>query len=153
MDLVFVIDNSGSMRKNDPKFPNRRYLQQELKRRAARCAREGGKLALLHLDLDRFKQINDTLGHAAGDFVLVRVANILRSATRQNEFVARIGGDEFVVVSNTQETAEGLDRLAARLLEQMDEPVYYEGVPCRYAEVSGLPSPMGVPQQVIWTAI
>ena len=119
-------------------LPNRRYLQQELRRRAAKCAREGGKLALLHLDLDRFKQINDTLGHAAGDFVLIRVANILRSATRQNEFVARVGGDEFVVVSETQDKSDGPDRLASRLLELMDEPVYYEGVSCRYGGSVGI---------------
>ncbi len=59
---------------------------------------EGERAGLLHLDLDRFKQINDTLGHAAGDAMLVHAARVLKANLRHGDFVARVGGDEFVVL-------------------------------------------------------
>src|SRR5690606_31056173 len=69
------------------RLPNRRYLDRILEERAARCAEsDNGGLALLHIDLDRFKEINDTLGHAAGDSMLVHVAEILRKNVREDDF-------------------------------------------------------------------
>ncbi|RYE08869.1 MAG: EAL domain-containing protein [Hyphomicrobiales bacterium] len=114
------------------RLPNRRYLDRILEERAARCAEsDNGGLALLHIDLDRFKEINDTLGHAAGDSMLVHVAEILRKNVREDDFVARIGGDEFVIVSGLGKGRRDLSRLATRIVEQMREPVPYMGYECR----------------------
>jgi diguanylate cyclase (GGDEF)-like protein len=112
-------------------LPNRRYLDTLLKERAARAAADGSGLALLHIDLDRFKQINDTLGHAAGDAMLVHAARVLRDNVREDDFVARIGGDEFVVVSPLRSGRRQLSRLAVRLVERMRQPLPYMGQECR----------------------
>jgi diguanylate cyclase (GGDEF)-like protein len=90
-----------------------------------------GTIALLHIDLDRFKQINDTLGHAAGDAMLIHASNVLRESCRGTDFVARIGGDEFVVVSSNTHGEEGLAKLAGRLVGAMRKPVTHEGHECR----------------------
>jgi diguanylate cyclase (GGDEF)-like protein len=112
------------------RLPNRRYLDKHLEERAETCRHNGSGLALLHIDLDRFKQINDTLGHAAGDAMLVHAAKVLRENVRDGDFVARIGGDEFVVVSQLKSRRD-LTRLASRIVEQMHQPVPYMGHECR----------------------
>ncbi len=113
------------------RLPNRRYLDRVLAERAEAENRDGGGLALLHIDLDRFKQINDTLGHAAGDAMLVHVASVLRANVREDDFVARIGGDEFVVVSALRNGRRDLTRLANRIIDEMRQPVPYQGHECR----------------------
>jgi diguanylate cyclase (GGDEF)-like protein len=112
------------------RLPNRRYLDRFLGERAAAAGDEAG-IALLHIDLDRFKQINDTLGHAAGDAMLVHAAEILRTNVRDDDFVARIGGDEFVVVSSLRNGRRDLTRLATRIIDQMRQPMPYMGHECR----------------------
>jgi len=112
-------------------LPNRRYLDRVLQERAAACTTEDGGLALLHIDLDRFKQINDTLGHAAGDAMLVHAAKILRDNVRSDDFVARIGGDEFVVLSPLRNGRRDLARLARRIVDDMRKPMPYNGHDCR----------------------
>ncbi len=87
--------------------------------------------ALIHVDLDYFKQVNDTLGHAAGDHVLRKVATILRSAVRANDVVARVGGDEFVVLMSGPRDPAPLERLGAHILDRMQAPILFEGQPCR----------------------
>ena len=84
--------------------------------------------ALLLLDLDHFKEINDTLGHAAGDFLLQRVADRLRSLSRRGDLVARLGGDEFAVLLTGLESAEAAAPAAEGLLRLLSEPVEYEGL-------------------------
>ncbi|TIL77849.1 MAG: GGDEF domain-containing protein, partial [Mesorhizobium sp.] len=88
--------------------------------------------ALLHIDLDRFKHINDTLGHAAGDAMLVHASTVLRSKVDGEGFVARIGGDEFIVLCVVHDDIEQLALLADRVISQMREPVYYQGHRCRF---------------------
>jgi len=112
-------------------LPNRRYLDEVLKERAEQAGRNDGTLALLHIDLDRFKQINDTLGHAAGDAMLVHAAYTLSAHCGPGDFVARIGGDEFVVVSSVTNGDAGLAALADRLIARMRQPILYEGHECR----------------------
>ncbi|MBN9333885.1 MAG: EAL domain-containing protein [Devosia sp.] len=112
-------------------LPNRRYLDETLRANAADGFGGAGTIALLHIDLDRFKQINDTLGHAAGDAMLIHASTVLRRSCRETDFVARIGGDEFVVVSSNSHGEDGLAALAGRLVEAMRKPVYHEGHECR----------------------
>lgn len=119
-------------------LPNRRYLDQILLERAEICHEDGGSLALLHMDLDRFKQINDTLGHAAGDAMLIHVAGVLKRNVRAQDFVARIGGDEFVVVSTGHDGRRHLASLARRIIEQLRVPVPYEGHECRFGVSVGI---------------
>jgi diguanylate cyclase (GGDEF)-like protein len=94
--------------------------------------------ALLHIDLDRFKHINDTLGHAAGDAMLVHAAEILKKNTRSDDFVARIGGDEFVIATTSATDEKQLTSLAGRIIEQMRQPVPYDGHECRFGVSIGI---------------
>lgn len=105
---------------------------------AALCAMDGGGIALLHIDLDRFKQINDTLGHAAGDAMLVHVAGLLQANLGSGDFVARVGGDEFVVVSRYAGNNERIATLAASIIEQVRRPIPYEGHLCRFGASIGI---------------
>ncbi|WP_287322134.1 EAL domain-containing protein, partial [Mesorhizobium sp.] len=119
-------------------LPNRRYLDQVLEDNAANARRTGGYAALLHIDLDRFKHINDTLGHAAGDAMLVHASTVLRSKVDGEGFVARIGGDEFIVLCAVHDDVEQLALLADRVISQMREPVYYQGHRCRFGVSVGI---------------
>ncbi|MFD2648206.1 EAL domain-containing protein [Devosia albogilva] len=119
-------------------LPNRRYLDETLRRHAEHGYAGCGSMALLHIDLDRFKQINDTLGHAAGDAMLVHASAVLRANCRDTDFVARIGGDEFVVLCPAGPDDDYIAGLAERIVEQMREPVSYEGHECRFGVSIGI---------------
>lgn len=96
------------------KLYNRRYFHDRLKEEFSRIERYDIPLSLIFFDLDNFKRINDTYGHALGDKVLVNIGDLLKSAARGNDLPARIGGDEFaMILPNT--TAEGAFELASRL--------------------------------------
>jgi len=116
-------------------LPNRRYLDRVL---LAKCAKYRCPEALLHVDLDRFKQINDTLGHAAGDAMLIHAAEILKANIRKSDFLARTGGDEFVIVLAGPVEGAELEALATRVLTQMRQPVPYEGHECRFGASVGI---------------
>ncbi|HDS1683116.1 TPA: EAL domain-containing protein [Pseudomonas putida] len=98
-----------------------RHLEQALLRGS-----ESPPLTLLLLDLDNFKPINDSLGHAAGDAVLQEVAARLRDTTRDVDLVARLGGDEFVLVLAGMDNRSEIDRLCRRLIELLQQPIAYE---------------------------
>ncbi len=117
---------------------NRRMLDKELE--TLSTARKDGlqNIAILHIDLDRFKQINDTLGHAAGDAMLVHASKILRSSVRASDMVARIGGDEFVVLVTDPPSKAFLSSLSERIIIQMRQPVDYNGFPCRFGVSIGI---------------
>lgn len=119
-------------------LPNRRYLDEMLKRHAAAGYQDSGSMALLHIDLDRFKQINDTMGHAAGDAMLIHASAVLRDNCSSGDFVARIGGDEFVVLTAASEGDLYLATLAERIVKQMRQPVTYEGHECRFGVSIGI---------------
>ncbi|MEL6235071.1 MAG: EAL domain-containing protein [Pseudomonadota bacterium] len=114
---------------------NRRYLDEELREAVKNDKRP---IALLHLDLDRFKQINDTLGHAAGDAVLVAVAERIRANIREDDFAARIGGDEFVVLCRTNAGRDVLAGIAERLVKAMQQPVPFERNSCLFGASIGI---------------
>jgi diguanylate cyclase (GGDEF)-like protein/PAS domain S-box-containing protein len=103
-------------------LPNRSYFGENLKKKLARARAQGHPLALLFIDLDRFKDINDTQGHQAGDRVLAEVARRFRDTMRQDELLARLGGDEFVVIAEDTDR-QGAETIALRLLAAMRKPV------------------------------
>lgn len=106
---------------------NRGYLQAELERVVERSKRTGGQdCALLYIDLDNFKYVNDTIGHAAGDRVLVEVAAILNKRARKSDLIARLGGDEFAVLLYNTNAAQAA-QVADSFREQMSNYVFKEG--------------------------
>ncbi len=107
---------------------NRRLLRDRLEQALQAARREDDGLALLLLDVDRFKDINDTLGHDAGDEVLRIVASRLLAATRDKDTVARLGGDEFVVLLPNTPDAEAAARAARELRQRLAEPVQAGGL-------------------------
>jgi len=105
---------------------NRKLLQDRLTGAEARARRSGESFALVVVDLNKFKEINDTLGHAAGDEVLISVSNKLKALPRSSDTVARIGGDEFVLLLEGVQKGKGMDRLIANLSRIGDMPVILE---------------------------
>lgn len=102
---------------------NRHRLNRILNDRLADGVSGDRPLFLLALDLDRFKPVNDTLGHAAGDVVLRQVAGALTDCTRSTDLVARLGGDEFIIVATGCNSREQAGRLCGRLIEQINQPI------------------------------
>jgi diguanylate cyclase (GGDEF)-like protein/PAS domain S-box-containing protein len=109
---------------------NRSLLQSHLERRLAHHP-DGARLALLYIDLDGFKEINDALGHDAGDVVLSEVARRLQNLVRPRDFVARLGGDEFVIVADDAGEASAR-AMVDRILASVAEPMQIDG---RHAQV------------------
>ena len=112
------------------RLANRRLLEERTGQLLALAARHHTRLALMFIDLDRFKVVNDSLGHAAGDAILECVAQRLRGTMREVDVLARLGGDEFVcVLPDIAETSEGNQALvvARRLLSVLDEPMQIAG--------------------------
>jgi diguanylate cyclase (GGDEF)-like protein len=103
-------------------LPNRPLLVERLNQEMAHTRRNGKQLALLFIDLDRFKKINDSLGHEGGDRLLCQVAERLSSCTREGDTVARLGGDEFVVLLPGLSNAQQAARLAGEMLGLLAEP-------------------------------
>ena len=106
-------------------LPNRLMLSEHMPGALAHARRYGG-LALLYLDLDRFKAVNDALGHAAGDALLRAVAQRLRDCTRETDLIVRLGGDEFVIVQEHSSQPADSASLAQRLIETLSAPYEIE---------------------------
>ncbi len=104
-------------------LPNRAKAEDQLGSALARTQRRGGGCAVLFVDLDHFKDVNDTLGHAAGDHLLRDVADRLRGLLRTGDTAARIGGDEFVLVCEDVADAQALSAIAERVCERITIPV------------------------------
>jgi len=107
-------------------LPNRNMFMDELERTLARARRHGERFALFFIDLDRFKNINDSLGHGAGDQLLKVMATRLRALLRDSDLVARLGGDEFVVLLDATVDADDLAHVARKALAAIGEPVPIE---------------------------
>lgn len=119
-------------------LPNRRALETIMLNLKQVVADTGGVVSVLHLDLDRFKQINDTLGHAAGDHVLTHIAGVLQTCTRPQDFVARMGGDEFVILPALNASTDDLVALSERIILALREPVYYQETLCHAGASIGI---------------
>ncbi|CDX37756.1 Diguanylate cyclase/phosphodiesterase [Mesorhizobium plurifarium] len=106
---------------------NRTFLTDHFDTLIKGAHRRRERLAVIQFDLDRFKQINDTLGHAAGDYVLVVTAQRMRDSCRASDLCARLGGDEFVMILNGAGTTEDIHALAKRILGEINEPITFQG--------------------------
>jgi diguanylate cyclase (GGDEF)-like protein len=111
-------------------LPNRLMLTERLDQALGRHRRASMKLAILYLNLDRFKVINDSLGHEAGDVLLRLVADRLRAQSREGDTVARVGGDEFVVLMENCSNSADISACAQRLVEQLSLPYLLDQKDC-----------------------
>jgi len=111
-------------------LPNRRFLDNALAEHAAKKV-DKQDLSLLHIDLDRFKEINDTKGHAAGDAMLMYTSELLRDSVGESGFVARIGGDEFVIMLSPAPDHAQMSALVRNIIERAREPMMWQGNECR----------------------
>jgi diguanylate cyclase (GGDEF)-like protein len=107
-------------------LPNRTLLQNRLAATIAASRRDASSLALLMMDLDHFKEVNDTFGHHLGDLLLQRVGQRLRGSVRASDTVARLGGDEFAVLLPSASTADA-QHVAAKLLRVLETPFEIDG--------------------------
>ena len=103
-------------------LPNRHMFQDRLEQAIMKATRSGTRLGLMFLDLDRFKEVNDTLGHEMGDDLLKQAAARLRNCVRQTDTVARMGGDEFTIILDEISDAADVTRIAQNILKRMAEP-------------------------------
>ena len=110
-------------------LPNRRLLMTKIDHALARDRRSATSSALLFLDLDGFKKVNDTLGHDAGDVLLVEVARRLKSVVREVDTTARLGGDEFVVLFEGVQDRDNVERLVERVMTLFEKPVMLDDEP------------------------
>ena len=108
-------------------LPNRKALRDRLVERLAAATRAGQATAVLYVDLDRFKAVNDTLGHAVGDALLRKVADRFNSALRDGDIVARLGGDEFAIIQVDAPQPAGATALATRLIDLIGRAYAVEG--------------------------
>lgn len=112
-------------------LPNKRYLIDELNLAIESAQYSGSKLGLLFIDLDGFKMINDTMGHHSGDCLLIKISERIKTALRKrSDFVARIGGDEYIVVVENIETKEGIEYISQRILGSFENPIIIEQQEC-----------------------
>jgi diguanylate cyclase (GGDEF)-like protein len=113
---------------------NRRAMDRRMARHIA--AAEG--FGVMHVDLDLFKQVNDTHGHAAGDHVLAHVGRVLRENCRRTDLVARIGGDEFVLILAGLTDPDRLSAIGRRIIDQLAQPIPWQGRECRVSASIGV---------------
>ncbi|MBS1138774.1 MAG: sensory box protein [Proteobacteria bacterium] len=119
-------------------LPNRTLLLERLERQIVMSERQPRCLAVLFLDLDGFKRVNDTLGHAIGDELLKAVANKLQGLVRQTDTVARLGGDEFVVLLDSPQNQEEVENIADRIIASINEPVELSGAVAKVGTSIGI---------------
>lgn len=108
-------------------LPNRTLLIDRFNQTCSRAKRSGHQLALLVLDLDRFKNINDTLGHSTGDKVLIEIAERLKEQARGGETITRYGGDEFVILLSDVQESKTIANASQRILDIISEPIELDG--------------------------
>lgn len=119
-------------------LPNRNLLQDRLNQNLARAQRNHSKSAILFLDFDRFKNINDSLGHSVGDGVLKEVAKRLQACLRKGDTVARVGGDEFIVVLSDLDDITVAAKIAGKIGKMGTKPYHVEGQQFRLTISTGI---------------
>ncbi len=108
-------------------LPNRNLFMDRLRQGINRAKREGTMLALLFIDLDRFKYINDSFGHAVGDQLLIKVASLLKDCVRSSDSIARFGGDEFAIILSPIYGSENASRVSTLILERLGQAIDLDG--------------------------
>jgi diguanylate cyclase (GGDEF)-like protein/PAS domain S-box-containing protein len=103
-------------------LPNRQMFQDRLDHEARMSRRSGKCMALMLIDLDRFKEVNDSLGHDTGDILLIEAARRITSSVRESDTVARLGGDEFTVILPNLDDTASIDRIAQTIIDKLAEP-------------------------------
>jgi diguanylate cyclase (GGDEF)-like protein/PAS domain S-box-containing protein len=103
-------------------LPNRRMFHDRLEHDIVKSRRDGLRIAILFIDLDHFKEVNDTLGHHQGDILLIDAARRIRSCVRESDTVARLGGDEFTVILSALSEAEPVESIAQKILDVLQAP-------------------------------
>jgi diguanylate cyclase (GGDEF)-like protein len=111
-------------------LPNRSYFNQEFKEALFHAHEANTGVALLYIDLDRFKQINDTYGHEVGDILLCQVAKRLNSCVKMQGMIARLGGDEFAILLEDFQGNTAIDELCRRIIEILSNPFLIFGHTC-----------------------
>jgi diguanylate cyclase (GGDEF)-like protein/PAS domain S-box-containing protein len=119
-------------------LPNRRLFHDRLNRALARSRRKHARIALLYIDIDDFKSVNDTLGHAAGDVLLQAIARRLELCVRNTDTVARLGGDEFVVILEEVRGSEDASAVADKIRSTLAQPVDIDGTTLRMQASIGM---------------
>ncbi len=109
------------------KLPNRRAFGQKFNAILASAEGQQDKVALLLIDLDRFKEVNDNFGHDVGDKLLCFIADLLLDTTRENDNVARLGGDEFAIIMSSIESTDVVDNIVNRIIHSLQSPVIIDG--------------------------
>jgi len=110
--------------------PNRRYFERELTKRLGKAHEEKSPLALFTIDLDKFKLINDTYGHDVGDEVLLWAASTINDAAKEGDFVARMGGDEFMLIAAGDISLAKIDKVSSKLCEALGRTMQIQGNMC-----------------------
>lgn len=112
-------------------LPNRRHMEKVAQSLIDDAAQSGTRLALLHIDLDHFKEINDHLGHAAGDMVLKHLADSLKDLMGEEDFAARIGGDEFVALVHECDSASAWHKVVEEIFARLSHPLLIDKRECK----------------------
>lgn len=119
---------------------NRKKLNHELERRLSPSAPDRDRQCVMHLDLDRFKEVNDVLGHPVGDEVLKRAAEVMKSKIRRNDIVARVGGDEFIILSQVPQAKDRTEhamQLAEGIISKIRQPMLIDNNTCNVGASAG----------------
>jgi diguanylate cyclase (GGDEF)-like protein len=145
------------MAMHDPltNLPNRALFYNELERALARAQREAGLTAVMILDLDHFKEVNDTHGHTIGDRLLQEIAGRLLGCVRGRDLVARLGGDEFGVIAENRDGSEGLKALAGRIVDRLNGLIQVGGIEIEAGASLGMtifPDDLGGPDELVANA-
>lgn len=144
LEMVRQIDDARqsaevvALQDNMTGLANRRHLNQVISGRLDAVQEGRDPFAILQLDLDLFQDINDRFGHAAGDAMLRHIAHVLRTAVRPEDFVARVGGDEFVILAYGEVDRANLSTLAERIIRKISAPLIYQGHSCVVATSIGI---------------
>ena len=130
----------SSLAHHDPltSLPNRVMFQEKLQQIEKQCKEEASSFSLMYIDLDNFKPINDSLGHDAGDYVLVSVAKRLQKLLRNMDLVARLGGDEFAVILTSISERKHAGIVAQKIIDALSKPIDYKNHECHIGASIGL---------------
>ncbi|MBF0134759.1 MAG: diguanylate cyclase [Magnetococcales bacterium] len=119
-------------------LPNRKLFLERLDHDMARAKRMESLLAVMFLDLDKFKEVNDTMGHEVGDQLLIEVARRLKSCLRESDTIARLGGDEFTVILTVLPKPEGAVIVAKKIIAALEKPFYFPDKECHIGSSIGV---------------